>query len=231
MTRIIVLLSGGLDSATALAIARSEGPECLLALTVDYGQRHRAELDAALRLANIYADEHEVVDLTDFGRLSASALTDKRIDVPRDRPDEEIRQGVPATYVPARNLVLLSVATAWAESRGVQEIYAGFNVLDASGYPDCRPGFVRAFQSAAEWACRDGRAPRVITPLISMTKAEIIRRGVELGLDYSLTHTCYDPVWRYEFVGRYLACGRCDSCKLRRDGFVEAGVSDPTRYA
>src|SRR5262249_43747098 len=223
MTRAIVLLSGGLDSTTAAAIARAEGLE-LSALTVAYGQRHDVELAAARRVARALAiADHRIasVDLTLFG---ASALTDRAIDVPKDRPLAEIGApgDVPSTYVPARNTVLLALALAFAESIGARDIFLGVNVLDASGYPDCRPAFVAAFEALANVATRAGGS-RLPAPLIELTKAEIIRRGVELGVDYSLTHSCYEPAGE-------LACGRCDACVLRRKGFVEAGVPDPTRY-
>ncbi|HKA86518.1 MAG TPA: 7-cyano-7-deazaguanine synthase QueC [Haliangiales bacterium] len=223
MTRAIVLLSGGLDSTTAAAIARAEGFE-LSALTVAYGQRHDVELAAARRVARALAiADHRIasVDLTLFG---ASALTDRAIDVPKDRPLAEIGApgDVPSTYVPARNTVLLALALAFAESIGARDIFLGVNVLDASGYPDCRPAFVAAFEALANVATRAGGF-RLHAPLIELTKAEIIRRGVELGVDYSLTHSCYEPAGE-------LACGRCDACVLRRKGFVEAGVPDPTRY-
>jgi 7-cyano-7-deazaguanine synthase len=224
MPAAVVLLSGGLDSTTTLAVARSQGFSCH-ALTVRYGQLHEIELQAAARVATaLGAAEHRVVDV-DLSSLAASALTRRDVAVPKDRPLAEIGApgDVPTTYVPARNTVLLALALAWAESLGARDLFVGVNVLDASGYPDCRPQFVRAFEALAQVATRAGGF-HVHAPLIELTKAEIIRLGTSLGVDYSLTHSCYDPVGG-------LACGRCDACALRRKGFVEAGVPDPTRYA
>ncbi|MBI4509772.1 MAG: 7-cyano-7-deazaguanine synthase QueC [Deltaproteobacteria bacterium] len=226
--KAVVLLSGGLDSTTVLAIARAQGFDCH-ALTVRYGQRHEVELAAARRVADaLGAIEHKVlqVDLTVFG---GSALTDSHVTVPKDRPLAEIGApgDIPVTYVPARNTVLLALALAWSEVLDAREIFLGVNVLDASGYPDCRPEFVAAFESLARVATRAGTAGREIhvrAPLIQMTKAEIIRHGVALGVDYGLTHSCYDPVP----TGK--ACGRCDACILRKKGFAEAGLPDPTVY-
>ncbi len=224
MPPAVVLLSGGLDSTTAAAIARAEG-FTLHALTVSYGQRHAVELEAAARAAAaLGVAEHRVVaiDLAGFG---GSALTGGAA-IPKDRPLAEIGApgDVPSTYVPARNTVLLALALSWSEALGARDIFLGVNVLDASGYPDCRPEFVEAFERLAAVATRAGGF-RVHAPLIRMTKAEIIRRGLELGVDYSLTHSCYDP------TPDGAACGRCDACLLRRKGFAEAGVADPTRYA
>lgn len=224
MPDAVVLLSGGLDSTTALAIARSQGFACH-ALTVRYGQLHQVEIDAARRVAAaLGAAAHRVVEL-DLGGLAASALTTPAIAVPKDRSLDEIGApgDVPPTYVPARNTVLLALALAWAESLGARDLFVGVNVLDASGYPDCRPEFVRAFEALAQVATRQGGF-RVHAPLIELTKAEIIRAGVGLGVDYGLTHSCYDP------APGGAACGRCDACQLRRKGFAEAGVADPTRY-
>jgi 7-cyano-7-deazaguanine synthase len=221
-----VLLSGGLDSTTALAVARSRGFACH-ALTVRYGQLHQAELDAAARAAKaLGAVEHRVVSV-DLAPLASSALTTPGAVVPKDRPLAEIGApgDVPATYVPARNTVLLSLALAWAESLGARDIFLGVNVLDASGYPDCRAEFVRAFEALAQVATRSGGF-RIHAPLIELTKAQIIQRGLALGVDYASTHSCYDPVGD----ARDRACGRCDACVLRRKGFAEAGVPDPTRY-
>jgi len=220
----VVLLSGGLDSTTALAVARSQGLTCH-ALTVRYGQLHQVELEAAARVAAaLGAHEHRVVEL-DLGPIARSALTSTAIAVPKDRSLAEIGApgDLPPTYVPARNTVLLALALAWAESLGAREIFVGVNVLDASGYPDCRPEFVRAFEALAQVATRSGGF-RIQAPLIELTKAEIIALGMRLGVDYALTHSCYDP-------RDAAACGRCDACILRRKGFIEAGVSDPTRYA
>jgi len=220
----VVLLSGGLDSTTALAVARSQGLTCH-ALTVRYGQLHQVELEAARRVAAaLGAREHRVVEI-DLSPLASSALTSAAIAVPKDRPLAEIGApgDVPPTYVPARNTVLLALALAWAESLGAREIFVGANVLDASGYPDCRPEFVRAFEALAQVATRTGGFA-IRAPLIELTKAQIIALGLRLGVDYALTHSCYDPQGT-------AACGRCDACVLRRKGFLEAGVPDPTRYA
>ncbi len=220
-----VLLSGGLDSATVLAIAVSEGYRCHC-LTVDYGQRHRIELDAARRVANeLGAVSHRVVQL-DLRAIGGSALTDD-IDVPKDRA---LTGGeIPATYVPARNTVLLALLLGLAEVVDAKDLFIGANAVDYSGYPDCRPEFLRTFETLAGVATVAGteRGTRfhIHAPLLHLTKAEIIRRGAALGLDYSLTHSCYDP------TVEGLACGRCDSCVLRRRGFADAGVADPTRYA
>lgn len=221
--RTVVLLSGGLDSTTALAVARKQGFACYT-LTVRYGQLHDVEIAAAHDVAvALGAVEHRVLEL-DLRPLARSALTSPDIAVPKDRPAEEIGApgDVPATYVPARNTVLFSLALAWAESIGARDLFVGVNVLDASGYPDCRPEFVRAFEALAQVATRTGGF-KVHAPLIAMTKADIIRAGTALGVDYGLTHSCYDPLPDG-------ACGRCDACHLRRKGFIEAGVSDPTRY-
>ncbi len=222
MPDAVVLLSGGLDSTTALAIARARGFTCH-ALTVRYGQLHEIEIEASRRVASLYAVEHQVVAL-DLRALARSALTSSDVRVPKDRPMSEIGApgDVPATYVPARNTILLALALAWAETLGARDLFVGVNVLDASGYPDCRPEFVRAFEALAQVATRAGGF-HVHAPLIEMTKAEIIRAGLALGVDYAITHSCYDPVGG-------LACGRCDACLLRKKGFADAGVPDPTRY-
>ncbi|HTJ43542.1 MAG TPA: 7-cyano-7-deazaguanine synthase QueC [Kofleriaceae bacterium] len=224
MPDAVVLLSGGLDSTTALAIARSRGFTCH-ALTVRYGQLHEVEIEASRRVAAaLGASEHRVVEL-DLRPLARSALTDLAVSVPKDRSMDEIGApgDVPSTYVPARNTILLALALAWAETLGAKDLFVGVNVLDASGYPDCRPEFVRAFEQLAQVATRAGGF-HVHAPLIEMTKAEIIRAGLALGVDYAITHSCYDPV-----DGR--ACGRCDACQLRKKGFADAGVPDPTQYA
>ena len=222
MIQAVVLLSGGLDSATTLAIARAEGRDCHC-LTVDYGQRHRAELAAAARVARaLGAAGHRVVAL-DLAQFGGSALTDGSIAVP-EAPSE----GIPVTYVPARNTILLSLALAWAEVLGAQEAWFGANAVDYSGYPDCRPEYMRAFEALANLATKaavEGGKFTLHTPVIALTKAEIIRRGVALGVDYALTVSCYQA----SAEGR--ACGRCDACRLRRAGFAAAGVPDPTRYA
>jgi 7-cyano-7-deazaguanine synthase len=224
MPDAVVLLSGGLDSTTALAIARSRGFDCH-ALTVRYGQLHAVEIEAARRVATaLGAKQHRILEL-DLAPLAPSALTSAAIAVPKDRPLDEIGApgDVPSTYVPARNTVLLALALAWAESLGARDLFVGVNVLDASGYPDCRPAFVRAFEVLANVATRAGGF-QVHAPLIEMTKAEIIRAGLALGVDYGITHSCYDP------SDDGAACGRCDACALRKKGFAEAEVRDPTRY-
>lgn len=223
MPAAVVLLSGGLDSTTCLAVARSRGFD-VHALTVKYGQLHQVELDAAARVASaLGAKEHRVVAV-DLAPLASSALTTSSIAVPKDRPLDEIGApgDVPSTYVPARNTVLMSLALAWAESLGARDIFLGVNVLDASGYPDCRPAFVHAFEALAQVATRGGGF-HVHAPLIELTKAQIIELGRSLGVDYAITHSCYDPVGDR-------ACGRCDACVLRKKGFAEAGGGDPTRY-
>ena len=221
MTRAVVLLSGGLDSATALAIARARGDECRT-LAIDYGQRHRAELAAARGVsAALGAVEHRELRVG-LGELGGSALTDARLAVP-----ERGGAGIPITYVPARNTVFLSLALAWAEVLGADKIVIGINAIDFSGYPDCRPEFVAAFEKLARLATKrgvEGHALAIDAPLVALTKAEIIRRGVELGVDYSLTVSCYSA----DDAGS--ACGRCDACRFRREGFAAAGVRDPTRY-
>jgi 7-cyano-7-deazaguanine synthase len=224
--KAVVLLSGGLDSATALAVARSRGFECH-ALSVDYGQRHRVELDRAAAVARaLGAAEHRVVKL-DLRQIGGSALT-ADIAVPKDRDAEVMGRGVPVTYVPARNTILLGLALGYAEVVGAFDLFIGANVLDYSGYPDCRPEFLEAFETLANLATKAGTEGagkfRVHSPLLKLTKAEIIREGVKLGVDYGLTLSCYDP----DATGR--ACGRCDSCLLRKKGFAEAGVPDPTHY-
>lgn len=219
-----ILLSGGLDSATVLAIARAQGFECHC-LTVDYGQRHRVELEAAARVAaDLGAASHRFLSL-DLRTIGGSALTDD-IEVPHG--DEPGAEGVPVTYVPARNTVLLALLLGHAEVTGATDLFIGANAVDYSGYPDCRPAFLDAFAELANLAtvagAEHGARFRVRAPLLELTKAEIIRRGIELGVDYGLTHSCYDP------TPEGFACGDCDSCTLRRRGFVEAEVVDPTRY-
>jgi 7-cyano-7-deazaguanine synthase len=232
----VVLLSGGLDSVTVLAIARDAGYETH-ALSFRYGQRHVLELGCAARQAQrLGARAHETVDLSHLGRLVASAtalVQGSALAVPKDR-DVDQTGDIPVTYVPARNTLFLAYALAWAESLGAADIFIGVNALDYSGYPDCRPAFVEAFAHLANLATRvgvegGGHAIRIRTPLIDLPKAGIIARGVALGVDYADTVSCYDPVAAAD--GHPLACGRCDSCQLRRKGFVEAGVPDPTRYA
>jgi len=225
--RAVVLLSGGLDSTTTLAIARAEG-RAPYALTFRYGQRHAREIEAAGRIAAAFAVvEHKIADI-DLRMFGGSALTDD-MEVPRARTLEEIGRGIPVTYVPARNTIFLAFALAWAETLGAGHIYLGVNALDYSGYPDCRPEFIRAFETLASLATRAGVEGtlriRVHTPLIHLTKGEIIRRGLALGVDYSLTTSCYDPAPGGE------ACGQCDACLLRLKGFADAGVEDPIPYA
>jgi 7-cyano-7-deazaguanine synthase len=222
----VVLLSGGLDSATALAVARRDGFRCHT-LSIAYGQRHTVELDAARRVAHaLGAAEHRVIGV-DLRAVGGSALT-ADVAVPKDRPADEMAQGIPVTYVPARNTVFLALALGYAEVVESFDIYIGVNAVDYSGYPDCRPEFVTAFEGLANLATKagvEGRGRfRVHAPLIRLTKAEIIRLGHDLGVDYALTHSCYDP------SPDGAACGRCDSCLLRRGGFEAAGLPDPTRY-
>jgi 7-cyano-7-deazaguanine synthase len=221
--KAVVLLSGGLDSATVLAMARAQGRECH-ALSITYGQRHEIELEAAMRVAGAMSVVEHVVHHLDLRVFGESALT-ADIEVPKDAVDAP---GIPITYVPARNTIFLSLALGFAEARGAGEIWLGVNAVDYSGYPDCRPEFLNAFQHVILQGTRSGiekGEPRLVAPLISLSKADIIRQGLALGVDYSLTHSCYDPA----ADGR--ACGHCDSCILRRRGFEEAGVADPTIYA
>jgi len=234
----IILLSGGLDSATALAVARRDGFACHT-LAFDYGQRHRHELAAAERISRaLGALSHRVIAI-DLRAVGGSALT-AQITVPKDRPAADIASGIAITYVPARNLIFLSVAAAVAESISGLDIFIGVNAIDYSGYPDCRPEFIRAFEHAANLGTKsgvEGRPLKVHAPLINLSKAGIIKLGASLGVDYSLTHSCYDPVDRATGSPAALggqpvrACGRCDSCLLRREGFRQAGIPDPTRYA
>jgi 7-cyano-7-deazaguanine synthase len=226
MKRAVVLLSGGIDSTTTLAITIAEGYEAY-ALSFDYGQRHQIETEAARRVANsLGAKEHRVtkIDMRVFG---GSALTDN-IAVPKQRSGKEIADGIPITYVPARNTIFLAYALAWAEVIGASNLFLGVNAIDYSGYPDCRPEFIEAFETLANLGTKagvEGRRFQIHTPLIKFSKAEIVRKAVELGVDFSLTHSCYDP------TPEGLACGECDSCLLRLKGFREAGIKDPIRYA
>ena len=223
MRNAVVLLSGGLDSATVLAMAREAGYDCYC-LSIDYGQRHRTELAAAARVARaLGAREHRVTTL-DLAAFGGSALTDTRIAV----PISGIGSGIPVTYVPARNTIMLSLALAWAEVLGAREIFFGANAVDYSGYPDCRPAYMRAFETMANLATKaavEGAKLTLHTPIIDLKKADIIRRGSALGVDYALTVSCYQA----DQDGR--ACGVCDSCRLRKAGFASAGIADPTRYA
>jgi 7-cyano-7-deazaguanine synthase len=228
MRPAIILTSGGLDSTTCLAIAKDSGFSPLYSMTFDYGQRHRFELEAAAKVsARMHVAEHRVIkiDLRQFGQ---SALTDD-IAVPKDRDESQMARDIPITYVPARNTIFLSYALAWAEVLGARNVFIGVNAVDYSGYPDCRPAFIAAFEQMANLATKmtvGGGPPFTIhAPLIHLTKAQIIRRGADIGVDYSITHSCYDP----DPQGR--SCGRCDSCVLRKKGFVAARVPDPTRYA
>lgn len=220
--RAVILSSGGLDSTTVLAMAQAEGYACYT-LSFDYGQRHRAELNAAARVSAALGDvAHKVVSLN-LDSIGGSALTDEAIAVP-----EEATEGIPVTYVPARNTVFLAIALGWAEVLDARDIFIGVNAVDYSGYPDCRPAFIEAFERVANLATRVGVEEggiRVRAPLMDLGKDAIIRRGIELGVDYALTVSCYQA------TDDGLACGRCDACRLRREGFEAAGVADPTRYA
>ena len=225
--RAVALLSGGLDSTTALAVAKKEG-YAVYALSFRYGQRHSIELESAARVARaLEVKTHLIVDV-DMRSIGGSALTDQ-IEVPKQRSEQDIGSGIPITYVPARNTIFLSFALAWAEVIGAEDIFIGINALDYSGYPDCRPEYIEAFERMANLATKAGVEGRqklhIHTPLVSLTKAEIIKTGLDLGVDYSLTHSCYDP------AENNLACGKCDSCLLRLKGFREAGARDPLRYA
>ena len=224
--KAVVLLSGGIDSATTLAIAKSRGFD-VYALSFRYGQRHGVELESARQIARFFqAAEHLIMDI-DLRRFGGSALTDN-IDVPKNREAGEMDKAIPVTYVPARNTIFLSFALAWAEILGSGDIFIGVNVLDYSGYPDCRPEYLAAFESMANLGTKAGVEGRqrfkIHAPLIRMTKAQIIKKGLELGVDFGLTHSCYDPFETGE------ACGECDSCRLRLKGFKEAGVPDPAKY-
>ena len=224
--RAVLLLSGGLDSTTLLALARSQGLE-VHALTFRYGQRHSAELESARRVARFFGVEHHVVADIDLRAVGGSALTSD-IAVPKDRPAGELMHGVPVTYVPARNTIFLSFALAWAEVLEATSIHIGVNALDYSGYPDCRPEYIEAFQRMADLATKgaaeDGRRVEIRAPLMRLTKREIIALGLRLGVDYSITASCYDPGPDGE------ACGHCDACQLRLRGFADNGVADPARY-
>ncbi|MEM8844845.1 MAG: 7-cyano-7-deazaguanine synthase QueC [Pseudomonadota bacterium] len=221
MTKAVVLLSGGLDSTTTLAIAKSEGYDCY-AMSFRYGQRHTAELYAAERIAKSFeVNEHHIVDL-DLSFFDNSALTNPNIEIPT-----HAAEGIPVTYVPARNTIFLSIAMGWAEVLKADAIYIGVNAVDYSGYPDCRPEFIEAFQNMSDIATKsgvEGSRLKIHTPLIQLTKADIIQKGDRLGIDYSQTVSCYQA------TDDGLACGKCDSCRLRKQGFAEAGVADPTRY-
>lgn len=224
--KAVVLISGGLDSATVMAIARSEGYE-LHGISFDYGQRHRFELQAAEKVCAANEVVSHVVFPVDTAIFRGSALTND-IDVPHNRSDDEMSGGIPVTYVPARNTIFLSVGLGLAESLGAHDLFIGVNAVDYSGYPDCRPEFVAAFEAMANLATKagvEGNRLKIHTPLISLTKAQIIQRGLELGVDYGLTHSCYDP------SSEGISCGECDSCQLRLKGFAEAGTTDPIHYS
>jgi len=224
--KAVVLLSGGIDSSTTLAIAVNEGFECHC-MSFSYGQRHDIEIEAAKRIAvSLGAKKHKLVQI-DPRAFRGSALTD-HIEVPKDRDIAKMSSEIPATYVPARNTIFLSFALGWAETLGARDIFIGVNSVDYSGYPDCRPEYIEAFEKMASLATKaavEEKPAKIHAPLIRMSKAEIIKKGAELGVDFSITHSCYDP------SEEGLACGRCDSCIIRREGFKEAGVPDPTRYA
>jgi 7-cyano-7-deazaguanine synthase len=219
--KAVILVSGGLDSTTVVAMAKSQGYDCYT-LSFDYGQRHRSELEAAQRVSKLMAvHEHKVVKL-DLGTIGGSALTDASIDVP-----EEETSGIPVTYVPARNTVFLSIALGWAEVLGANDIFLGVNAVDYSGYPDCRPEYISAFEAVANLATKsavEGQKLSIHAPLIDMTKAQIVQAGMALGVDYSQTVSCYQANLEGE------ACGKCESCRLRKQGFEQAGLQDPTRY-
>ncbi len=223
--RAVILLSGGLDSSTTLAVAKNMGFE-LYALTFRYGQRHQIEIEAAGRIAKHFeVARHTIIDV-DLRRFGGSALT-APIEVPKDRSPEEISSDIPITYVPARNIIFLSLALAWAEVLGCSDIFIGVNALDYSGYPDCRPEFIEAFEKMAALGTKagvEGRGIKIHTPLIDLSKAQIIKKGLELGVEFELTSTCYDPSSQGE------ACGKCDACLLRLKGFAEAGIKDPGTY-
>lgn len=224
--RAVVLLSGGLDSTTTLAVAKSQGHE-IYALTFRYGQRHEVEIEAARRIAEHFSVKQHVITQIDLRTFGGSALTSD-IEVPKDRSLEEMGHGIPITYVPARNTIFLSFALAWAEVLGSSDIFIGVNALDYSGYPDCRPEYIEAYQRMANLATKAGvegqQKLSIHTPLIHLSKAQIIKRGVELGVDYGLTITCYDP------SSEGVACGKCDACLLRLKGFAENGLKDPAPY-
>ncbi len=224
--KAVVLSSGGIDSTTAMAIAKQEGFE-IYSLSFFYGQRHSFELDAARKVADtLGVAEHLVINI-DLKKIGASALTED-IEVPKDRDEQKMAEQIPVTYVPARNTIFLSYALAWAEVLQTSDIFIGVNSIDYSGYPDCRPEYIKAFEHMANLATKAGveglTKIKIRVPLIHMTKAQIIKRGIDLAVDYKLTHSCYDP------SPDGLACGRCDSCIIRRRGFREAGIKDPTRY-
>ncbi len=224
--KAVVLSSGGLDSTTVMAIAKDEGYS-IYSLSFNYGQRHSFELESARKVSVFFkAEEHMIIDI-DMRKIGGSSLTSD-IEVPKERQENEIASGIPVTYVPARNTIFLSYALAWAEVLGCGDIFIGVNAVDYSGYPDCRPEYIEAFEKMANLATRAGvegtTKLKVHTPLIHMTKAEIIKCGTDLGVDYGITHSCYDP------TPEGYACGTCDSCIFRKKGFIESGIPDPTKY-
>jgi len=225
--KAVVLSSGGIDSTTVMAIVKFEDYD-IYSLSFDYGQRHSIELESAREIAKFFGARKHLVINIDLGKIGGSALTDN-IDVPKGRSDSEILNNIPITYVPARNTVFLSYALAWAEVLGATDIFIGVNAIDYSGYPDCRPEYIEAYETMANLAIKAGvegkMKIKIRTPVIHMTKAEIITKGKELGVDYSITHSCYDPTPGGK------ACGHCDSCMLRKKGFKESGIEDSTRYA
>tara|TARA_B100000315_G_scaffold223018_1_gene227477 strand:+ start:1198 stop:1911 length:714 start_codon:yes stop_codon:yes gene_type:complete len=232
LKKAVILLSGGLDSATTLAMAKNEGFN-IYALSLRYGQRHNNEIEAAKRVALTFnVSDHKIAEI-DLRLFGGSALTDS-IDVPKSRTDSEISEGIPVTYVPARNTIFLSFALAYAEVIGSSDIFIGVNALDYSGYPDCRPEYIESFEKMANLATKVGiegkQTLAIHTPLIQMTKGEIIKKGISLGVDYSMTWSCYDPA-DYDPVGGEWSCGDCDACVLRLKGFAEAGLEDPLTYA
>jgi len=224
----VVLLSGGMDSTTVMAIARKED-FTIFSLSFDYGQRHAYELTAAKKIAEMFGAAHHLVIRTDLAKIGGSALTDKGIDVPKAGKESGRKHEIPVTYVPARNTIFLSYALAWAEVLESSHIFIGINAVDYSGYPDCRPEYIEAFEKMANLATKAGVTGKtrinIRTPLLNLTKAQIIRKGMDLGVDYRMTHSCYDP------SPEGIACGLCDSCILRKKGFMEAGVEDPTPYS
>ncbi|MCE1248742.1 MAG: 7-cyano-7-deazaguanine synthase QueC [Firmicutes bacterium] len=228
MRKCVVLLSGGIDSSVMLAMVKERGYDEIYALSFDYGQRHKSELNAAIFQAIKYECKDHLVVTIDMGRIGGSSLTDRQMDVPKDRHNLGFNWEIPSTYVPARNTVFLSFALAYAEVTGVEEIFIGANSLDFAGYPDCRPEYFKAFEKMANFATRKGVESsfniKIQTPLITLSKEEIINEGFRLNVDFSKTMSCYDPDYRSR------ACGRCDACKLRLEGFGKAGVSDPVQY-
>jgi 7-cyano-7-deazaguanine synthase len=225
--KAVVLLSGGIDSVTTLAIAKNEGYNTY-AISFNYGQRHSFELEKAAKIAGLFKSEKHLVVNVDLRKFGGSALTDS-IPVPKDRNEKDISHGIPSTYVPARNTIFLSLSLGWAEIIEAEDIFIGVNAIDYSGYPDCRPEYIEAFQQMASIATKAGverkSKIKIHTPLINMSKAEIIKKGVSLGVDFSLTHSCYDP------ISSGNPCGRCDSCLLRLKGFLDAGLKDPLEYS